>query len=289
MADFLRFCELLIGPLADYQGRGNVNEAIQIIADGTSSRLRVQFNAQKGITGTPNKTDVKIYGLSRETRQAIRSGLTRVQISAGYSSSPESATIVTVGGLMSAMTMRETADMVTALSVLDGGGAIARGAYSRAFSGGTPVSSVVRDLAASLPGVTIGQIDLGGLLAAKGLQLSGSSSAQLDRLADQFGFSWSIQNGVFQAIQDDRDSGDAFVFSSGSNLVACVPVLEGPTQQQAGIKVVAKFDARMKPGDRMIVESQVSPELSGAYKCTSINLSFDSHGAASIEAQAIRL
>jgi hypothetical protein len=288
MADFLRFCELLIGPLADYQGRGNVNEAVQIVSDGTNSRLRVQFSAQKGITGTPNKTDVKIHGLSRETRQAIRGGLTRVQISAGYSSLSQSAALVTVGGLMSVVSMREGADIVTTLSVLDGGGAVARGAYSRAFSGGTPLASVVRDLAASLPGVTIGQIAVDGSLAAKGLQLSGASSSQLDRLADTFGFSWSIQNGVFQALQDDRDTGDAFFFSSESNLINCVPVLNGPTQEEAGVKVTAKFDARMKPGDRMVVESRINPQLSGTYKCTSVALSFDSHGAASIEAQSLR-
>ena len=289
MTDFLRYCEVIIGPLADWQGAGNAGQAIRIIADGTTERLRVQFSATKTVTGEPNKCEISITGLSRETRRAIRANLTRVQVIAGYESSASSAGLVCSGALMGVITQRQGADIVTKLIALDGMGGMSRGVYARAFSGGTPVADVVREIAASMPGVDVGNIKITGNLFPKGLQLSGSSTSQLNKLADQYGFSWSVQNGTFQAIMDGQDSGEGFSFDSDTNLIACVPVLNGPLQVPIGIEVTAKFEARVKPGDRIIVRSTISPELSGTYTATGpVTIAFDSHGPASTKIQSLR-
>lgn len=287
--DFLRRAELVVGPLADWQGGGSSSNAIRIIADGSSQRLRVAFSSQKTLTGDPNKTEISVFNLSPDTRQALRSNLTKVQLLAGYESSSDSVGLVATGALMGAISTREGADIVTRLTVLDGYGGMVRGAYSKSFSGGTDASTVVRDLATSMPGVTVGRIDVDGRLFSKGLQLSGATTSQLDKLADQFGFSWSVQDGFFQAISDKRDSGTAFSFDSETNLISAVPVLNGPLMVNVGIEVQAKFDARIKPGDRMIVRSRVNPQLNGSYKATSVALSFDSHGPASVRVQSLKL
>ena len=146
--DFLRYCELVIGPLADWQGGGAAGQAVRIYADGSSDHLRVQVSAQKTVTGEPNKAEVTITGLSRETRRAIRANLTRVQVLAGYSSSASSASVMCSGALMAAYSARQGADIATKLIVLGGMGGMSRGAYAQAFAGGTPVASLVRELAA---------------------------------------------------------------------------------------------------------------------------------------------
>lgn len=289
MPDFLRFCEVVIGPLADWQGGGNESSALRIVADGSESRLRVAFNANKTITGEPNKTDLMIWNLSRETRAALKANSTKARIAAGYSSDPSSAAIVCNGGLLAVTHERQGPDIVSKLLILDGYGGIVRGAYSRSFSGGTPVDAVVRDLAATLPGVSVGKIDVDGALPPKGLALAGASAQQLNKLADQHGFSWSVQDGVFQALSDKRDSGRAFGFDSTRNLISATPLFNGPLQVRVGVAVVAKFDARMRPGDRMVVKSTVNPSVNGDTKATSVNLSFDSHGAATLKAQSLRL
>lgn len=288
MADFLRFCELTIGPLAEHQGAGRVNEAVRIIADGTNSNLRVAFTSDKTITGEPNKTEIDIYNLSRETRQAIRSNLTRVRVVAGYSSAADSAAIVASGALLSVVSYKQGPDTITHLSILDGYGGMVYGFYSRGFAGGTPLAQVVKDVATSLPGVEVGRVDLEGTLAGKGVTLAGQPAAQLNKLADQHGFSWSVQNGVFQAVGDNADTGRDFSFDSDFNLLQCVPLLQGPLQFQVGVEVTGKFDARLTPGDRMTVRSTVSPQLSGTYKATTVNLQFDSHGPALLRAQSMR-
>jgi hypothetical protein len=286
--DFLRYAELVIGPLADWQGGGSSGEAIRIIADGTQENLRVAFSAVKGITGSPNKIDLAIWGLSQKTRMAIRGNLTQIQVIAGYSSSSASAGLVAIGGILAAIPEREGPDIVLKITALDGFGGMVRGAYTRSFSGGTPISDVVRDIAASMPGVTVGLIDVDGSLYQKGQQFSGATTDQLNNLADQHGFSWSVQDGVFQAVSDKRDTGRAFVFTSSNNLMNAVPLLNGPMADNVGVEVTAKFDARMKPGDQMVIQSSVNPLLDGSYKVTSVNLQFDSHGQALIKAQSMK-
>jgi hypothetical protein len=287
--DFLRYCEVVIGPLADWQGKGNTGEAVRIYADGSNDHLRVAFTAQKTVTGEPNKAEIAITGLSDQTQRAIRANLTRVQVLAGYSSSSSSASVVCVGGLMAVMTQRQGPDLVTKLVVLDGMGGMSRGSYANAFAGGTPIASLVRELGASMPGVEIGNIKVTGNLPPKGLQLSGSSTSQLNKLADQFGFSWSVQNGVLQAIMDGKDSGEAFSFDSDTNLMGISPVINGPLQVPIGVEISAKFEARVRPGDRCVVRSKINPELSGAYTATSVTLAFDSHGPASTKIQSLKV
>ena len=286
--DFLRYAELIIGPLADWQTGGSSGEAIRIIADGTNQNLRVAFNATKGITGSPNKIDIGIWGLSQATRMAIRGNLTKVQVMAGYSSSGASLGLVASGAILSAIPERQGPDIVLKITALDGYGGMVRGAYSRAFGGQTPISSVVSDIAANLPGVTVGLIDVDGNLFQKGQQFSGATADQLNNLADQYGFSWSVQDGVFQAISDDRDSGRSFLFTSDRNLLSAAPLLNGPMADNVGVEITAKFDARMKPGDQMIIQSSVNPLLDGSYKVTSVNLQFDSHGQAMLKAQSMK-
>lgn len=278
--DFLRYCEVIIGPLADWQGGGAVSQAVRIVADGTMRNLRVAFSAQKGISGSPNTLDMEIYGLSLQTMQSVRGSLSRIQVLAGYSSSADSAAIVASGAILAAIPDKRGPDTVLTIKALDGYGGMVHGAYSRAFDGRTPISTVVADMAAALPGVTVGQIDVDGQLFQKGQQFAGPTTAQLNRMADQYGFSWSVQDGIFQAISDKRDSGRVFAFTSERNLISAVPMLNGPLAANVGVEIEAKFDARMKPGDRMVIDSRVNPALNGSYKATSVGLSFDSHGPA---------
>lgn len=287
MTEFIRQCEITIGPLADQQGGGNERQALRIIADGSMARLRAAFTADKTLTGEPNKTEITLFNLSRETRQQIRANLARVRVVAGYVSDPASMALVASGALLSAVHHRQGPDIVTRLTVLDGYGGLVYGVFSQSYAGGTPLNTIVRDAAASMPGVEVGPIDLPGVVPAKGLTLAGPPNTQLNKLGDQNGFSWSVQNGVFQAVDDRRDTGRVHSFDSDYNLMSCMPLLNGPLQMQAGVEIQAKFDARVKPGDRMRIRSTISPNLSGEYKVTSVNLSFDSHGPAVLRAQSM--
>jgi hypothetical protein len=95
-----------------------------------------------------------------------------------------------------------------------------------------------------------------------------------------------VQNGVFQAVPDDGTTGEEYSFTSAANLISVTPTVSGPTPGQGGVEIAARFDARIKPGDRVAVKSDISPQLSGTYKAASVKINFDSHGPASIHIQA---
>lgn len=281
--DFLRRCELVIGPLADWQGGSGVGDAIRIVADGTNDRLRVAFSATKTLTGDPNKCEVMIYNLGPSLRQAMRGELLRVQVLAGYETGEPA--LVAYGALQESVSTRSGADIITKLVVLDGYGGMVRGVYSRSWAGSAPVARVVEDIAKTMPGVTVGRVTVPGQLAARGSALVGSSTAQLNRLADQFGFSWSVQDGVFQAVPDNATSGTVWPFDADVNLLSVTPKLDGTS---SGVEIAARFTPGVKPGDIVRVRSRVAPDLSGDYKASSVALSFDSHGAADIKIQAFK-
>lgn len=277
--DWLRRCEIEVGPLADWQG--GTGQGVRIVADGTNERLRVAFQATKTLTGEPNKCEVKIYNLGADLRQAMRGELLRVQVIAGYDTGAPA--LVAYGALQESASTRQGPDIETRLVVLDGFGGMSRGIYSRAWSGGVPVARVVEDIARSMPGVRVGRVDVPGTLASKGAAMAGPATAQLNRLADQFGFSWSVQDGVFQAVADSDTSGSLWVFDSDQSLLSVTPKLDGTA---SGVEVTARFAPGVKPGDLVRVRSRLAPDLNGDYKANAVTLDFDSHGPASIKVQA---
>lgn len=288
---FLRRAEVIIGPLKDYEGGGNESSALRIVADGSSDGFRIQAKVRKTITGEPNELNIAIWGLSLETRQRVRAGFSRVLLRAGYENDPSQTGIAQVGSgaLLAVVPRRDGPDNILSLLAFDGYGGMVRGAYTKAFGGNVPVADVIRDLAGSLLGTTVGRVDVPGVLYRKGIHLTGSSVDCLNRLADQFGFTWSVQDGVFQALRDDGgDTGSAFSFDSGSNLIAAAPILNGPLQAQIGVEIESRFDARVKPGDRCNVRSVVNPSLDGSYVATTVESAFDSHGPAGTKIQSLR-
>ena len=52
----IRQAEIIIGPLAEYEGRGNTSEALRIYSSGRKKDLRVQFSVKRTFGGAPNRT-----------------------------------------------------------------------------------------------------------------------------------------------------------------------------------------------------------------------------------------
>jgi hypothetical protein len=275
-----RQAELIIGPLADYEGKGNTNEALRIYSSGRPQDIRIQFSVTKTISGALNELDLSVTNLKESTRNRIRGHLTRVEIKAGYLEGERAGLrLVSTGGVMSAVPVRSGADIVTNVSVLDGLGGTTRGVYRRSFGAGVPVSDIIKDVAKSMPGVELGRVDVVGTLGASGRTFSGRSAELLDKLADQWGFSWSVQDGVFQAIEDTRSFSTIHVLSyRDGSLREVRPLLSGPMQIQTGVEIVGGLNPDIRPGERVRVESSVNKSLDGTYTVHEHDLAGDTHG-----------
>lgn len=266
-APFIRNIRLLLGPLADDQGGGPTDEALEILSDGSRNTLAVDFSVTKTLIGTPNAATVRIRNLSESTRRRIRASLTRVRLEVGYEN--QGLYPLAMGGLISVVPYAENPDYVTELTFLDGFGGIVKGVTSRSFAARTPVIDIVEAIGQDMPGVTIDRdsLQISGVVGRRGYTISGRSADALDTLADSFGFSWTVQDGVLTALDDAQSYTTIHEISvERRNLIAALPTLGGPMQIQTGIEVTAVLDPRVRPGNTMSLTSTANPGLSGQSK-----------------------
>ncbi|MBL4769531.1 MAG: hypothetical protein JKY94_17795 [Rhodobacteraceae bacterium] len=261
----IRNIEVLVGPLSEDKGGGPKSSAVRVFSDGSREALRVRFNAKKTLLGSPNASVVEIYNLPPDTRARLRTTLARVLLSTGHRG--EELSQLASGALQSITHSKVGPDIVTKLGFLDGYGGMTRGLANRSYGGPVTVASAVRDLAGDLPGVTLGRVDIDGTFGLGGRVFAGRAADALDDLSAQYGFSWSVQDGVFQALSDLR----AFPRSTDINaenrtLISAQPILNGPMQIQTGVEIQAVLDARVKPGESVQLTSGTNPAVNGRLK-----------------------
>lgn len=274
--------EVIIGPLAEFEGQGNTNEALRIFTTGREDELRVQFNARRTFGGAPNQTDLIITNLSEDSRNRFRERLTRVEISAGYQSGRGAGLRkVASGAITSSLPVDNPPEIETVITALDGFGGMSRGVFRKSFGPGVAIADVVRDIASAMPGVTVGgaPLNIEGKLGASGRTFAGRAAEILDNLAAQWGFSWSVQSGVFQAVDDTTPLATIHTLSyRDGSLRSVKPLLSGPMQIQTGVEIVGALNPRINPGEQVRVESNINPSLDGVYTIHEHDLAGDSHG-----------
>ena len=277
-APFIRNTQLLIGPLAEDQGGGPADEALEIISDGSRSRLATSFNVTKTIYGAPNESSIRITNLAPNTRRRIQAGLTNVVLNVGYENT--GLTPLLRGGILRVIPRIELPDYVVEIVVMEGFGGRYKGTTSRTFSGRMPVKDVVTTLGQDMPGVTVSPdlIRADGTLGSRGLSVSGPTKDALDTLADGFGFSWSIQDGNLTALQDDQAYEEIIEISvERRNLISVSPNLAGTGQLAVGVDITAVMDPRVRPGQQVELVTNANPRLSGTYRIQTISFQGGTH------------
>ena len=246
---WLRTIRVTLGPLEEWRGLSQ-GEVVRFESNGTPSGLRVECSLEKTIMGMPNPSQIKIYNLAQDTRNAIRGGLTKITVEAGWAASAgaTSAGATSVGatsvgaatpelhivfqGSISAVTsQRSGPDMITVISALPGYGALVRGVSSKSYGPGMAICEVVKDMARDLPGLLVSDSGIEGVVGkvgSGGWCFAGSTRDGLTQLANEFGFSWHVDNGHFKAI------GDKAVFGGIFELCSCSERWNGGAGRSSG-------------------------------------------------------
>lgn len=279
---FIRNIEVLIGPLPEWQGGGKKEKAIRILADGSNETLRIKFSIRAHIISTASPTIVTIYNLGPGIRNSLQQAGAQIIIRAGWGNT--GMLNVFQGSILSAVHMREGADIVTILSSLSGGGGLNRAIVSHSVKGGATLSSIVKSVASKIPGVTVSSklIQVPNVkIGNQGLSLSGSASDVLNKLARVYGFNWWIDKGVFKALSDLKGLAGSIVNVSSANgfLIRAEPILASPMQIQSGVAIVSLFNPLIEAGGVIKLDSKLNPKLSGSYLVHSLSHSGDSHSS----------
>lgn len=275
---WLRRIVVTLGPLEEWRGRSQ-GQIVRFESDGTPKGLKITGAFQKTVMGMPSPSQISVFNLARDTRDAIRGSLTKITVQVGWKNT-ELHTLFQ-GSILSAISERNSADIVTKISALPGYGAVVRGVSSKTYGAGTPVRDVVKDMANDLPGLTIADSGIEGIsgnLGGGGWSYAGSTKDGLTQLANEFGFSWSVDDGKFKALGDKATFGGyAELNGKKGGLISVVPLLTGPMQIQTGVKIKALYVPGITTGSSVRINSELSPKLNGTYRVHTTNVSIDAY------------
>ncbi len=268
---------------------GPVPNQLSLQSNGDRTGLGIAFNITKTMLGLPNQSNIVIRNLSKENRNHIRRKGGHIELSAGFAADP-SLPLLSSGGLLIGKSSRDDADINTELVFLDGRDALVNtyigATYSGIDGGGTKISAAVQDIATKLSAqftdlvVTPENIKIAEWkkVAGKAVSLVGNGYAVLDSLSRSYDFSFSIDNGVFHATDNDYQSPRVFnVSAAAGNLINAEPSVFAGTGQKLGVEVEALLDPACRPGMSMQLISTVDPGLNGIYQINTVTYLGDSH------------
>ncbi|WP_304154226.1 hypothetical protein [Megamonas hypermegale] len=258
--------------------------------------LKIEFDIDKDLTKQTNKSVLKIYNLSKETRKALEFPDINCEIYAGYESTTGPVKLF-VGNAMQIKTIISGNDMCTEFRLSDGGVAIRDCEISISFPPNTQGTKVIQTIASSMGLAVVYGRDVVINSFANGYSFIGSGGAALDEVCGANGLKWSIQNGVLQIILEEGISENrGIVFGKDSGLIGSPeriiksnpkPDKETPkrkrkrkekkdrAEKQAGWKIKTLLAPSVLPGDAVKVESEI---ITGWFRVEAVRHSGDSMG-----------
>lgn len=152
-----------------------------------------------------------------------------------------------------------------------------RSVVSQSFDQQIELKEVIKKIAAEIDGVNVKleDIKIDGKTGYSGIVASGNARAVLDKLGQQYGFNWFIENGNFKAVGDKQAFSNTVVLDGASRLKKVSPLLSGPAQAQIGVDIQAMYVPGVSPGNSIKVQSSVNPLLNGTYKIHNADFDLD--------------
>lgn len=275
MNDYGKELELVVGPLKEYQKGGSESFAIKIKSDGTLNTLRIHGRISKSMVSIPNSSAISIWNLNETTRNNILQSQISMKLYAGYKGQEKE--LVFSGGVLSAVVERQGADIVTHLNGLDGQSNLLRSITSKTFGSQIKIKDAIKQIAASIDGVNLNEEDIlvDGQIGYSGLSISGPTRNVLDRLGEQYGFNWFIEDGSFKAVGDKKTINTITVLDTNAALKKVSPLLSGPAQAQIGVDIRSKYVPGVSPASTVRVKSSINKFLNGDYKVHNMELDLD--------------
>lgn len=219
--------------------------------------MRVQFSVSRGISGSPNTFEIKIFNLNEGHRNAIGRELDKVMLEVGYVP-PEGGGnigIIAKGRIRDYQHDREGPDIITTVSCGDGDLAYRKATISKTIKKGTPLPEVVDEVYKDMKkqGIDKGEWEFPDQPRTykRPYSMCGSCTRELDTLGRSNGFYWSIQNETLEIVPSDGFLPGAILISPSTGMIGT------PTITDNGIKVKALLNPQARPNRQVKVESEV--------------------------------
>jgi len=247
------------GPSASAMSLG-VSPALSIPCGKDGFDLR--FDIKKDLTAKPNRASIDVFNLTQDHRDALSEraakGPVRARLDAGYE---DGVSRIFEGDLRILYHDREGGtDIVTRIESADGDRIISTARISKSWAAGTPVSQVIRDVAAAL---NIGEGNVrasaaGALLEDLGPTFAGGTAAvgpvfrELTRICKSAGIEWSIQDGTLQFLVTDQALSSTAIKVTSSTGMEDFPKID----HKGRLRVVTRIIPGLFPGRKIQLEDR---------------------------------
>lgn len=246
-------------------------DTVQVDA-GDDTGFDVEFEVEKDLSGKPNTASLKIWGLSEDHRTALsakaKAARPRVRIEAGYI---EGMSRIFEGDVRHLWHEHEGSEFVTHCETGDGERYVATGRIFRAWAPGTPVSTVLKDVARAL-GAGDGNLQTAVISAAlegwgpvytQGAAVAGKTVNILNRITRSCGLEWSIQDGVLQILgQGQSLAGTAILLNAETGLIGS-PSIDHTGKNAGQVLVKTLMIPDLFPGRKLHIDAA---NLKGDYR-----------------------
>lgn len=157
-------------------------------------QLTIQFEIRKTLLGYPARGRISIFNLSEEAIQRITKVYTTVELYGGYAGAEA---LLFRGNITNYSKSRFGPTSAFVMLVKSSTTAWEASNFSKTYKAGTPVATIIREVAQSFDGVIVGQllVDENWVPNVADLSLSGSSRRVMDQLAREYNFDWNIVEG----------------------------------------------------------------------------------------------
>jgi hypothetical protein len=230
--------------------------------------IYIQAKVQRVAGSTPNKAELKMYGLEPTSIKHLQVPNTTVQILAGEGV-PGS---IFAGDIdtNSVSTARQGAELITTIKATDGRRVYRDTKFVRSYPRLTTRTEVLTDVLAAMR-ITRGYIaPLTERVYQTARYYAAPARLVLDRLFAPDRAVWSIQGGALTVLAAGQAApGNAPVISEQTGMVGV------PTRDKNGVKVKTVFLSAARPGGPFVVRSKFQ---GGEFRATKVDHSIDSDG-----------
>lgn len=219
--------------------------------------LKVEFNVSRGISGSPNTFEIKLFNLNEGHRNSLGRELEIVQLEVGYIP-PEGGGnlgIIAKGRIRDFQHDRNKEDIITTINCGDGDEAYRKATISKTIPKGTPIPEVVDAIYAEMEkrGISKGQWKFPEDVRTlkRPYSMCGGACRELDVLGRGNKFYWSIQNETLEIIPSDGYHEGVILLSPETGLIGA------PTITDNGVKAKGLLNPDARPNRTVQIESSV--------------------------------
>lgn len=240
--------------------------------------LKISFDIFKDVSSSANSAEITLWNLTEAHRNAIGRVFDMVELEAGYIPPGSSGNVGTIfkGAVRDVEHTREGPNIKTVISCGDGAKALRKATISKSYPKGTPVKTVVDDLAKEMEkhGIARGETKFPEDMQQtfkRPYAVCGLCRDELDTIGRGRRFYWSIQNETFEIVPGDGFVGGVVLLSPATGMIGT------PTITDNGVSVSALLNPEVRPNRRVQIESstlEMNAE-DGLYRVSSVNFTGD--------------